>query len=345
MKSILTIVGTRPQFIKAAALSRVMKNHARFNERMIHTGQHFDPSMSEAFFTELEIPSSILNLNIHGGSHGEMTGAMLTALENAMTHERPDGVLVYGDTNSTLAGALAAAKLSIPIFHVEAGLRSFNRSMPEEINRVLTDHLSSTLFCPTSTAVQNLKNEGIVKGVHDVGDVMYDIALHAGSRSSTLTEITEKFGLKHGEYALATAHRAENTDSPDALARVIGYLKKQSNAGPVIFPLHPRTKAAIKRDGLDLDPLIICDPVGYLEMVSLIKGARMILTDSGGLQKEAYFHGVPCVTMRKETEWVETIEAGWNRLWTESEYRPRKKINEYGDGHAAEKIMEIINSN
>jgi UDP-GlcNAc3NAcA epimerase len=294
------------------------------------------------FFRELAIPAPAHHLGVHGGGHGEMTGRMLAALEPVMQAEAPEMVLVYGDTNSTLAGALAAAKLHLPVAHVEAGLRSFNRRMPEEINRVLTDHLSSLLFCPTSTAVENLEREGIARGVHKVGDVMYDATLFAGDRARQESGVLARLGLSEGRYALATVHRAENTESAAQLSRVVGYLRGQAEAMPIVLPLHPRTRQAAERFAVDLDGLKVCPPVGYLDMARLLQGAALVLTDSGGVQKEAYFHRVPCITLREETEWVETVECGWNRLWGEERYRPRRTVEEYGDGRAGEAIVAAL---
>lgn len=345
MRSFLTVIGARPQIIKAAAISRTIAKRSDMAEKIVHTGQHFDQNMSASFLDDLDIPSPAFNLGINGGTHAEMTARMLVALEALMISEGPEGILVYGDTNSTLAGALAAAKLSIPVFHVEAGLRSFNRRMPEEINRILVDHLSSQLFCPTLSAIENLQNEGIKHGVHHVGDVMYDIALHARLDANSRSQILDRLNLQPGGYKVATVHRAENTDDPEALAEIITYLKEAAEECPVVMPLHPRTRAAAERDGLDLSPLVITKPVGYFDMVKLILGARNVLTDSGGLQKEAYFHRVPCITLREETEWVETINAGWNRLWKGKDYEQRSEINEYGDGNAAENIVKILADN
>ncbi|WP_417512989.1 non-hydrolyzing UDP-N-acetylglucosamine 2-epimerase [Minwuia sp.] len=341
-KRVLTVVGARPQFIKAAAVSRAFGRVQGLNEVMVHTGQHFDAGMSDIFFDELEIPKPAHNLDIHGGSHGEMTGRMLAGLEHVMQDERADLVLIYGDTNSTLAAALAAAKLNIPVAHVEAGLRSFNRAMPEEINRVVADHVSSLLFCPTIAAVDNLSNEGITSGVHNVGDVMFDSTLFAIEKAKQHSDILQTLALTPGSYALATIHRAENTDSADHLSAVLDWLKAEAGRRPVVWPLHPRTRAAADRFGLDFDGILLCDPVGYLDMNRLLSGATDVFTDSGGLQKEAYFHRKPCVTLRDETEWVETVQNGWNRLWQNPDYLPRKDIAEYGDGRAADRIVAEI---
>lgn len=338
---LLTVVGARPQFVKIAALSRAIAAHGGLTEILVHTGQHFDQGMSQIFFDELNIAEPRINLGIHGGRHGEMTGAMLAGIEEVILAEKPDIVLVPGDTNSTLAGALAAAKLHVPVAHVEAGLRSFNRRMPEEVNRVLTDHLSALLFCPTETAVRNLRKEGIDKGVHDIGDVMYDATLFAAASAERST-ILDRLGVAGKPYAVATLHRAENTDDRAALGEIIAYLQEQARDHAVVFPIHPRTRKQLTAWGFSLDGITSCDPVGYLDMHRLLQSAVTVFTDSGGLQKEAYFHRVPCVTLRTETEWVETVEAGWNRLWKGPEFAPRRDIAAYGDGRAADKAVAII---
>jgi len=309
---VATIVGARPQFIKAAPVSRALRQ--QHTEVLIHTGQHYDDAMSAVFFRELEIPEPDYNLDIGSGPHGQQTGAMLAGIENVLLAERPDWVLVYGDTNSTLAGALAAAKLHIAVAHVEAGLRSFNRRMPEEINRVLTDHVSTLLFCPTQTAVDNLAAEGITQGVHLVGDVMHEALLWAAERARVQSTILERLGLGDKRYLLATVHRAENTDDPTRLRAILDAFAALDE--PIVFPIHPRTQDRIEAFDLKskIKNLKSIAPVGYLDMVRLEQSARMILTDSGGIQKEAYWLGVPCVTLRDETEWVETVEAGWNVL-------------------------------
>lgn len=341
-RKILTVVGARPQFIKAAAVSRAIRETDGLDEVMIHTGQHFDADMSDVFFDELDIPPPAHRLDIHGGGHGDMTGRMLSAIEQVMVSEKPDWVVVYGDTNSTLAGALAAAKLHIPIAHVEAGLRSFNRRMPEEINRVLTDHVATLQFCPTTQAVENLEAEGIRTGVHHVGDVMYDATTFAAKRAKNRSTIISDMSLSPKHYALATVHRAENTDDPDSLRAVIGHLSNEAKKFPIVLPLHPRTRQAAEKFGIPLDGLRVIGPVGYLDMATLLAGAAAVYTDSGGLQKEAYFHRVPCTTLREETEWVETVTHGWNRLWKGADFSARREIGEYGDGRAAHKIAEII---
>lgn len=315
---VVTIVGARPQFIKAATVSRALRAQPGVTEVLVHTGQHYDANMSDVFFAELDIPAPAHHLGIGSAGHGAQTGRMLEAIEDVIQAARPDWVLVYGDTNSTLAGALAAAKLHVPVAHVEAGLRSFNRRMPEEINRVLADHASDLLFAPTAAAVDNLRNEGIdPQRVSLVGDVMYDATLYYAAKAEQESRILDRLGLTPKGYVLATVHRAENTDDPARLNAIVDGLSAVAAEVPVVLPLHPRTRAALLRAGL-LEPaqarLTLIDPVGYLDMVQLEKGAAVIATDSGGVQKEAYFNGVPCVTLRDETEWVELVEAGWNRL-------------------------------
>lgn len=342
MKTILSVLGARPQFIKAAPVSRALKETGSIREVCIHTGQHFDRDMSEVFFEELDIPPPDYNLGIHGGGHAEMTGRMMIEIEKIAASLKPDAILVYGDTNSTLAGGIVAAKLFIPLAHVEAGLRSF-QPMPEEINRILVDRVSRWLFCPTSTAVDNLAAEGVRRGVHMMGDVMYDTTLMMTARARTRSTVLSKLNLTAGSYNLATIHRAENTDAAEALEAVVSYLTVRSQNVPIVLPIHPRTLAAAKRFGVDLSSLRTIDPVGYLDMTALLEGCGEVFTDSGGLQKEAYFHRKPCVTLRNATEWVETIEAGWNRLWTELDYvQPRRDIAAYGDGRAAQAIVKIL---
>lgn len=341
-KKIVTIVGARPQFIKAAAVSRAIRGSMLLDEVMIHTGQHFDAAMSGNLFEELEIPDPAYNLGIHGGGHSDMTGRMLAALEPILVKEAPAVVVVYGDTNSTLAGALAAAKLHMPVAHVEAGLRSFNRRMPEEINRVLTDHLSALLLCPTTTAVENLAREGIRDGVHNVGDVMFDATLHVRSLGLARSRIVETLGLSDKSFCVLTLHRAENTGEVARLGSLIEYVVRSARGAPIIFPVHPRTRSLLGALDLPHGSLRLVDPVGYADMHRLLAGAITVFTDSGGLQKEAYFHRVPCVTLREETEWVETVAAGWNRLWSVPEHAARREIAEYGRGDSAERIVGLI---
>lgn len=342
MSRILTVVGARPQFIKAAPVAKALAA-AGMTEILVHTGQHFDAIMSGVFFDELDIPKPSHNLEVSSLGHGAMTGRMLEKLESVMLTEKPDIVLVYGDTNSTVAGALAAAKLHIPVTHVEAGLRSFNKRMPEEINRIVTDHVSDLLLCPTKTAVQNLANEGILEGVHPVGDVMHDTTLAAVAVARTRSRILEDLKLAPKYYAAATIHRAENTDDPERFRRVISWLEAAARDRPVVMPTHPRTRKKLCELGITLRGVTLIEPLGYLDMAWLSHNAAEIFTDSGGLQKEAYFHRVPCVTLRDETEWVETIEAGWNRLWTSPPSgKVRRDIPDYGEGRSAAVIASIV---
>lgn len=314
----MTILGARPQFIKASVVSHAIAHADGLREVLVHTGQHFDANMSDIFFSELGMSKPDYFLDIHGGGHGAMTGRMLEQIEQVLIVEKPDIVLVYGDTNSTLAGALAAVKLHIPVAHVEAGLRSFNMTMPEEVNRILTDRVSQWLFTPTTLAADHLRREGIAdKHIKEVGDVMYDVALFHGERVDSAGRILEQINLLPKSYVLATIHRAENADCPNRLLAIVDALIKISRQLPVVWPLHPRTRAALQKLGkLDVlsDKLHLIDPVGYLDMVQLEKFAALIATDSGGVQKEAFFYKVPCVTLRDETEWTELIDAGWNRL-------------------------------
>jgi UDP-GlcNAc3NAcA epimerase len=343
--SVMTVVGARPQFVKAAVVSRAIHESDGLSEVMVHTGQHFDEQMSAVFFRELGIPEPAYRLHIHGGGQSDMVGRMLIAIEPIMLKEKPDWIVVYGDTNSTLAGGLAAAKLNLPLAHVEAGLRSYNRRMPEEINRLVVDHLASLHFCPTQTAVDNLAREGIRSGVHQVGDVMYDATLFATSQAKIYSSIRAKLELQSTKYAIATVHRAENTDDSSKLRTIVDFLIKRSREMPVIFPVHPRTRSAIDRMGISVSGLRLIEPLGYVDMIGLLSSASAVYTDSGGLQKEAYFHRVPCVTLRSETEWVETVECGWNRLWSERSYAPRREIAEYGDGQAGRKIVQLLQAN
>lgn len=355
---ITTILGARPQFIKAAAVSRTLATRG-IAESLVHTGQHYDANMSDVFFEEMGIPAPAHHLGIAGGPHGQMTGRQLEAVETVLTRDRPDAVLVYGDTNSTLAGALAAAKMHIPIAHVEAGLRSFNRAMPEEINRVLTDHCADWLLTPTDAATRNLMQEGIPSDrIAQVGDVMFDAALHFGKIVETRGDHLTAYGLQAGAYVLATVHRQENTDDPARLAAIVGGLAAVAGEMQVILPLHPRTRARLA-DTVPQDlmaPITIADPVGYLEMVALERQAAVIATDSGGVQKEAFFHRVPCVTLRDETEWVELVEAGWNRLVSPGQTGAAdisaavlgavgtqgSAIAPYGTGDAAGRIADVL---
>jgi UDP-GlcNAc3NAcA epimerase len=310
----------------------------------VHTGQHFDDNMSSVFFSELDISPPRYRFDVAGKSHGAMTGEMLQAIENVLLSEKPSAVIVYGDTNSTLAGALAAAKLEIPLIHIEAGLRSFDKSMPEEINRVMTDHVSDILFCPTRVAVANLEREGITGCVHLVGDLMYDAMLIATPIAERTSTILDDLELKARQYGVLTIHRAANTGDPAVLSRLLDYAADQACGVPIIFPIHPRTLAAARKAGIDpaRPGIRVIAPLGYLDMSRLVHHANVVLTDSGGLQKEAYFHRVPCVTLRQETEWTETVACGWNRLWETADYRPRRDIADYGNGNAAREILEIV---
>lgn len=356
---VVTVVGARPQFIKAAAVSRGIRNDyvRQIEEVLVHTGQHYDDNMSKVFFEELDIPRPKYNLEISGGQHGAMTGRMLEAVEKVLLQEKPDWLLIYGDTNSTLAGALAAAKLHIPVAHVEAGLRSFNMRMPEEVNRILADRVSSLLFCPTETAVNNLKTEGVSRGVHNVGDVMYDVALFYRDRAQQNSTILQTLGLTTGAFALATCHRAENTDDPLRLSSILSALAEIATRLPVVLPLHPRTRKQIGDYGLAplLGKLSVTEPLPFLDMVALEQASCLILTDSGGVQKEAFFYGVPCITMRDETEWIETVDLGWNQLVGASTpsilsaangilQRPPENVSAkpYGTGKAAGDILALM---
>ena len=308
---ILTILGARPQFIKAAPLSKSLRLGG-WEEKIVHTGQHYDHMMSDVFFEELGLDQPTFHLNIAGGGHGDMVGRMLMALEPLLIEENPDIVLVYGDTNSTLAGALAAAQLNIPVAHVEAGLRSFKRSMPEEKNRRVTDHLSTLLYCPTQAAVSQLHSEGIHEGVTWVGDLMYDLALQVEPDH----DILSYFALQKSQFSLLTLHRAETCDDPLIMSERLSWLADQSERHPIVWPIHPRARQALDRlPSIDLKKIKLIEPVGYRQMATFIKNAYEVFTDSGGVQREAFFHQTPCTTLRNESEWPETISAGWNRLW------------------------------
>ncbi len=348
---IVSIVGARPQFIKAAMVARAMAGRPGCVHELIHTGQHFDDNMSRVFFEELDIPEPAHHLGVHGLSHGAMTGRMMEKLEPLLCELRPDWTLVYGDTNSTLAGALVAAKMHLPVAHVEAGLRSFNRQMPEEVNRVLVDHVSDLLLTPTAVADENLSREGLPEGrIKRVGDVMQDAALFYGDRADA-SEILSRLDLESKEFVLATIHREENTGQDGRLELLISVLETAADELPVVWPVHPRLCSRVKSDRLRL-----LEPLGYIEMQCLVKHAAVVLTDSGGLQKEAYFHRVPCVTLREETEWVELVEGGWNRVAgvgdAESIIECFKDARQgvanlesrslYGTGNAAEQIADVL---
>lgn len=358
MKTI-TILGARPQFIKAAPMSRAAAAREDVQDIIVHTGQHYDSNMSDVFFEELGIPAPTYHLGIGGGTHGQMTGRQLEAVEKVLLEEKPDAVIVYGDTNSTIAGALAAAKLHIPVGHVEAGLRSFNRRMPEEVNRVLTDHISTWCFAPTEQAVSHLASEGIAgDAVHLVGDVMYDAARIFGAEAEAKSSILQTLSLEPGVFYLATAHRQENTDDPARLNAILGALRELAQTMPVVLPLHPRTRKMLTEAGT-LETLTagitLTEPLGFFDIIALMRAARLVLTDSGGMQKEAYFHGTPVIILRDETEWGELVDLGWAKL-----VPPRSSQNileaaaamagctgdldsrPYGDGHAAENILKLM---
>ncbi|MDC1497064.1 UDP-N-acetylglucosamine 2-epimerase (non-hydrolyzing) [Pelagibacteraceae bacterium] len=363
---LLTILGTRPQFIKAATVSRAIKASDDIEEIIIHTGQHFDTNMSDIFFDQLDIPHPHHNLHISGLSHGAMTSRMTENIETLIQQEEPDWVVVYGDTNSTLAGALAAAKLHIPVAHIEAGLRSHNPAMPEEINRVLTDRISSLLLCPTQMAVNNLQCEGFpflaisskstiaLQRIANTGDVMYDAMMYYRERAKDKISLND-YGLSHQNYALCTLHRQENTDNPMRLNNILSALREIAKDMPLVLPLHPRTKKKIQQQqNVDaLKGITVLEPLPYLEMQRLQMSAKLILTDSGGMQKEAYFHQVRCITLRDETEWVETVEAGFNQLvganvekilsaWRNNNKPYKKTETLYGEGKAAELIIREL---
>ncbi len=361
----VSIVGARPQFVKLSPVSRAMKRaRLRIDDRIVHTGQHYDDAMSKIFFEELEIPQPTVNLGVGSGPQGRQTARMLEAIEVYLSEVRPDAVIVYGDTNSTLAGALAAAKLHVPVAHVEAGLRSFNRRMPEELNRIATDHLSDILFAPTRTAIENLTTEGLQSRALLTGDVMYDAVLYYAKAASARSRIIRDLELATGEYGIATIHRAENT-TPDELGTLLQAINDAaSRFGRIIFPMHPRTSSVLQSDLRNWRPaanLVVTGPLSYLDMLALIQGASWVLTDSGGLQKEAFFLNCPCVTLRNETEWVETLQHDANCIagsdgaqlaerLTELMRRPHRSFNSvprssdgpFGTGHAAEQVVEAV---
>lgn len=359
---VVTIVGARPQFVKAAIVSRAIQEYNKSHEHSIHeyilhTGQHYDQNMSDIFFNSLKIHRPTWQLHCGNGLHGEMTGQMLIEMERILSDNRPDYVLVYGDTDSTLAGALAASKLLIPIVHVEAGLRSFNKQMPEEINRILTDHMAFLLCCPTSIAIRHLADEGITKGVHHVGDVMYDAALFFGKLAENTSFILKRLGLEYKPFRLCTIHRAENTNSKERLTQIIEAISAISSLmHPTIMPLHPRTRVYLEQYDLlsrlqNRKEIYLLPPIDYLDMVMLEKHASVILTDSGGIQKEAYFQRTPCITLREETEWTETVDAGWNQLAGYNKetilqcldtHPIRKEITDYGTGNASQLIIDLL---
>ena len=346
---IVTIIGARPQFVKASVVSKALKE-ANVAEYIINTGQHYDDNMAQIFFEEMSIPKPDINLGVGSGSHGEQTARTLIGIENELFIQKPDIVLVYGDTNATIAGALAASKLHIPIAHIEAGLRSFNRLMPEEINRVVTDVISDYLFCPTKLAVKNLADEGITEQVYNVGDVMYDALLHFTQIAEKSSDALSKLNLIQKSYYLMTIHRPVNANNTDQIQQLLNVLK--SSPYDIVFPLHPRTKNQMEKSGILSHPKIkFVEPVGYLDMMMLEKNAKAIVTDSGGVQKEAYLHKVPCLTLRNETEWKETVADGWNTLVKDIDEiphllnnLPRPKIWQlhYGNGNAASQIVNIL---
>jgi UDP-N-acetylglucosamine 2-epimerase len=348
---IVTVVGNRPQFVKAAAVSRVLRE--RIDELIVHTGQHYDDELSRVFFEELSVPAPDRELDAGGGTNTAQTARILAALEPVLDELAPSLVLVYGDTNSTLAGTLAASQAGIPTGHVEAGMRSFDRSMPEELNRVLTDHASDLLLCSTDTAMRNLEREGVRGESHLVGDVMADVSLSFRDIAEERSTILDDLGLAPGEYLAVTAHRAGNVDPPERLEALVSLL--EALPGPVVLPLHPRTRERLEAAGLmeRLGGIRVVPPLGYLDFVKLARHARAVLTDSGGVQKEAYLLGVPCVTLRDTTEWVETVEAGWNTLvdldrdaaLTALERPlPDERPELYGGGHAAERVCEVLSA-
>lgn len=366
---IVTVIGARPQFVKAAVISRAIgeKYRGRIEETIVHTGQHYDQNMSDIFFDELSIPKPKYNLEIGSGSHGRQTGEMLIEIEKVLLSDKPDLLMIYGDTNSTIAGALAASKLHIPVAHIEAGLRSFNMLMPEEQNRILSDHLSQYLFCPTDTAISNLVKEGIYNGkqirtsankpisVQKCGDVMFDAIIYYSSRISATPKILEQLGVLPNEYALATIHRAENTDDPNRLSEI--FKAFSLIADRIVLSLHPRTKKFIAEYKMTIPSnVILTEPIGYLDMIALERDARVILTDSGGVQKEAFFVKTPCVTLRDETEWVETVESGWNvlpgigidaittayRNAIARDWSSVAQADYFGDGSSAQSILDEV---
>jgi UDP-GlcNAc3NAcA epimerase len=356
LKKIVTVIGARPQFVKASPVSRALKADHMIEEIIVHTGQHYDQNMSSVFFEEMEIPEPRYNLEVNGAGHGAMTGRMLEKIETVLIAEKPQLVMVYGDTNSTLAGALAAKKLNISLAHVEAGLRSFRMTMPEEINRILADRISDLLFCPTDKAVSNLKNEGFSHfdcQIYQVGDVMYDSALYYGSRAEKKSDIINRLDLAHKPFVVCTIHRQENTDDLNNLRSIITALNLLSHEIKVILPLHPRTRKIMLQQNI-LAEFESIEPVGYFDMISLLKNCAMVITDSGGMQKEAYFFNKYCLTLRDETEWVELIEHGYNRLvgvnidqimTSYQHFSDKPFSNEYslyGKGDASEKISRLI---
>lgn len=337
---IVTVVGARPQFVKAAVLRKRSEEYS-VHEVLVHTGQHYDHAMSDVFFTELGMRPAEYKLDLKNRTHGGMTGEIMAGVEEILMAEKPDWCVVYGDTNSTVAAALAAAKLHIPVCHIEAGLRSFNKKMPEEINRILTDHMSDLLFCSTSVSVTNLGNENIHNGVHHVGDIMYD-AVRMFSKAVPKESFCAEHGLDPNRpIAAVTLHRAETVGDPERFAKVLDYVRDAGKDYQLAFPIHPNTRNKCAELGMDLSGFTLLEPLPYLAMQALLAHSDFVITDSGGVQKEAYFHDIRCLTMRDETEWVETIENGWNRLWTQDDYAcDPKPISEYGDGKSADLILQ-----
>ncbi len=359
MAKILTVVGARPQFIKAAMLSRLLRDDDRLEEVLLHTGQHYDHGMSDVFFEEMQIPQPKYNLGVGGGTQGAMTGRQLEGIEKVLLDEKPDCLVVYGDTNSTLAGALAAAKLHIPVAHVEAGLRSFNMRMPEEVNRILTDRVSRWLFTPSNTANDNLAAEGVTKGVQFVGDIMFDAARFYGAQvEAEGAKIVDDLGLAGRDYRLATVHRQENVVGPERLGAILSAFRELSGDCPMVLPLHPRLRAMLERNGTydaATKGITVIDPVGFKDMIALLRGARIVATDSGGVQKEAYFHGARAIVLRDETEWVELVDLGLADLCKPSDAAAvvnavregeAKALDltqkPYGDGTTAEAIRDAL---
>lgn len=346
---VLSVIGARPQFVKAALLSAELARRG-IEEILVHTGQHYDPEMSDVFFEELELPKPAHHLGVGGGGHGAQTGEMLKRLEPVVQQESPDWALVYGDTNSTLAGALVAAKLHVPVAHVEAGLRSFNRTMPEEINRIVVDHVADLLLVPNAHAAKQLAQEGVSRGVRIVGDLMVDLAMQAAANLPAHPPILDRFGVLPGSYCVATIHRASNTDDSARFARLLEGLRGVGR--PVIFPVHPRTREIARNAGAGIDDnLILCEPLPYVQMLALLSKAATLFTDSGGLQKEAFVLKIPCVTLREETEWLDTLENGWNVLAGSDPANiiggslrptPVRQGTPFGDGNAAGKIADAL---
>lgn len=362
MKKIMTVLGARPQFVKASVVSRALREEASLDEVVVHTGQHYDANLSQVFFDELEIPSPNFHLGIGSGPHGKQTGEMMIKLEELLLSEKPDLLLIYGDTNSTLAGALAASKLHIPIAHVEAGLRSYNRRMPEEVNRILADQLSSLLFTPTLQAVQNLRQEGYADSrIVEVGDVMYDAALYYLEKALHKSKILEQLNHRPKDYILATIHRAENTNEILRLKNIFTALERINRLKGVILPLHPRTRHLLEQHfpgWISRLSIHIIEPIGFFDMILLEKQAALIITDSGGVQKEAFFYQIPCLTLRDQTEWVETVEFGWNKLVppidADTIYEEAQKALNmqgqasnypYGKGNASQLIVQNLKEN